>query len=584
MRSFLSIKTSFLFRLLLFLPLAGQAQVGVGANFGIEADTYSGDPISGANTDDWFSNGISGSGVVDEATAATMNYAAQLAAGNNIAFDVYQSIQNYGTKDGYIWYSTRFGRDQISSDSDDQTTFLSGKNGDNPMTLWPIGPGTVPSKTDIVDTGVHMRRDGTDVLDDLWVNLVISTMSASGNHFIDFELFVSEIQASGSSFTNSGSDEGHTAWQFDASGNVVVIGDMIIGFSYSGSGVTGVEVRLWIDRSTFSPGTSPGGATSFIWGPDIDGGTNFGYGQIVVPPGALLSHVNTASTAGPPWGTNNTSGYATNYLKGYMAEVGINFTELGFDPRAIFGPGYACDSPFSAVLSKSRSSASFTSALQDFAGPYDFLGSVADSRVNTTIVDPAPFGSCASGETRTLQAEFISSAAEYVWYSLTPGVVFPANGLAEIRGLGMNQVTIDTVGDYQLGIAPMEDCLPVLDPNDIIQVRYAPCAFDENYEGLAGSLLSIPAAGLVGNDIDNDPGDVLQVSAAPVVAPLYGVLTLSPDGSFTYYPDVGYLGPDSFVYEVCDSYGHCDTARVDIEIKLGSVITNRRITYRVQPN
>ena len=49
-----------------------QAQTGVGANFGIEADAYSGDVISGLLTDDWFYNGVSGAGVVDEATASAM--------------------------------------------------------------------------------------------------------------------------------------------------------------------------------------------------------------------------------------------------------------------------------------------------------------------------------------------------------------------------------------------------------------------------------------------------------------------------------------------------------------------------------
>lgn len=575
------------FGLLLILAMflsQARAQVGVGANFGVEADTYSGDVLSGAGTDDWFSNGVSGAGVVDEATAAALNYAAQLAAGNNIAFDLDQSIPNYGTQGGYIWYSTRFGRDHISSGSNDQTVFSAGKNGDNPMTSWAFGSGIVPDKTDIVDTGVHMRRDGTDVTDDLWVNLMISTLSSSGNHFVDFELFVSEVQAAGGSFANSGPDEGHTAWQFDASGNVTTIGDMIIGFSYSGGGVSGVEVRLWVERSKFAPGSSPGGTSTFTWGSSIDGGTTFGYGQIVVPGGSLLSHVNTLATAAPPWGTTNTSGYDANYQSGYLAEVGINFTQLGFDPRALFGSGAACDSPFSAVLSKSRTSSSFTSALKDFAGPYDFLGSAANSQVNTAIAEPAPFDSCTSGETRTLQAEFLSASAEYIWYSLTPGVVFPDNGLAEIRGMGMDQVTIDTAGDYQLGIAPLEDCTPVTDPTDIIQVRFAPCAWDDSYGSLAGSLLNIPASGLVANDTDNDTADVLQVNTTPVVGPLHGTLTLSADGSFTYLPDTGYLGPDSFVYEVCDSYGHCDTAQTDIEVRTGAVITNRRITYRVNPD
>ncbi|QBA63568.1 Ig-like domain-containing protein [Muriicola soli] len=561
-----------------------QAQSGVGANFGIEADAYSGDVISGVLTDDWFYNGISGAGVVDEATAAAMGYAAQLAANNNIAFDLRQSIPNYASNNGYIWYSTRYGRDYTSLSGNDFTTFTSGKNGDNPMTSWSNGPSSVPSKTDIVDSGVHMRRNGDQVTDDLWVQMMISTLSSSGNHFIDFELFVSELSTSGSSFVNSGPHEGHTAWEFDASGNVVQIGDMVIGFSYSGSGVTGVEVRLWIDRSIFNPGSAPGGTSTFVWGPNIDGGSTYGYAQIVVPAGTLLSNVNLFSTTAPPWGTTDTSGYNTNYSGGYLAEVGVNFTQLGFDPRALFGSGAACDSPFSAVITKSRTSSSFTSSLKDFAGPYDFLGSAAGTEVNTSIVDPGDFDSCNTGETLNLQAEFISASAEYIWYSLTPGVVFPANGLSEISGVGMDNVDIDTPGNYQLGIAPLEGCTPVTEPSDILLINAIPCAIGENYTTPVNMALNVNAPGVLTNDTDLEPGDVLTANTVPLVNVTNGTLILASDGSFTYTPNANFNGSDSFTYQVCDSYGLCDSAIVNLSIRLAGVITNRRITYRVNPN
>ena len=543
------------------------AQIGVGANFGIEADAYSGDITSGVNTDDWFYNGLTGAGVVDEATALANGYAAQLAAGNNIAFDLRQSIPNYATNSGYIWYSTRYGRDYTNASSNDLTTFAGGKNGDNPSTAWGNSPGPVPAKTDIVDSGVHMRRNGINVIDDLWVDLMISTLASSGNHFVDFELFVSEIATTATGFTNSGSQEGHTAWTFDASGNVTKIGDMVIGFSYGGSGVTGLEVRLWVDRSLFNPGSSPGGTSTFTWGSNIDGGSTYGYGQIVVPAGALLNNVNALATTAPPWGTTNTSGYTTNYGSGYFAEVGINFTQLGFDPRALFGSGAACDAPFSAIMAKSRTSSSFTSSLKDFAGPYDFLGSAAGTQVNTTITDPGNFDSCTTGETFTLQAEFLSSSAEYVWYSLTPGVVFPANGLSQISGTGMDNVLIDTPGDYQLGIAPLAGCTPATDPNDIISIRTIPCAAADAYSTAKDVTLNVSAAsGLLANDVDDDPSDVLSVNTTPVAGTSNGTLTLFADGRFTYVPNAGFVGADSFTYQVCDSYGLCDTANVSIII------------------
>ncbi len=569
---------------LLGSPAMVLSQVGVGANFGVEAEAYSGDVISGVNTDDWFYNSLSGAGVIDEATAASMGYAAQLAANNNISFDLRQSIPNYVSNNGYIWYSARYARDYTSLTTNDQTTFMSGTNGANPQTSWSIGSGTIPNKTDIVDAAVHMRRDGVDVTDDLWVNLMISTLSSSGNHFVDFELFVSEIQASGSGFTNSGTQEGHTAWEFDGSGNVTQIGDMVIGFSYSGGGVSGVEVRLWVDRSNFNPGSSPGGTSTFTWGSNIDGGSTYGYGQIVVPGGSLLSNVNSSSEQGPPWGTTNTSGYSLNFNNGYFAEVAINFTQLGFDPRALFGSGAACDSPFSAVMPKSRTSTSFSSSLKDFVGPLDFLGSASDSQVNTTIVDPGSFDSCNTGETRTLQAELYSASAEYTWYSLTPGVVFPANGLDTISGIALDSVDIDTPGDYQLGIAPLLGCDPVVDNLAILGVWSIPCPQNDSYSFTANNTLNIVAPGILDNDTDSDLSDILTVDTTPVVNVTNGVLTLNADGSFSYTSNPGYIGSDSFTYQVCDSHGLCDTAVVNITIRSGGVITNRRITFRVSQN
>lgn len=558
-----------LFQLNLFLVFCNSVygQSGVGANFGIEADAFSGDATSGLNTDDWFYNSSSGAGVIDEATAVSNDYAGQLSVGNNIAFDLRQSISNYATNSGYIWYSARYGRDFINDTSNDQTTFSGGKNGDNPQTAWSVVSGSVPSKVDIVDVGVHMRRNGTDITDDLWTNFMISTLSSSGNHFVDFELFVSELGQSGTGFTNSGSQEGHTAWEFDASGNVTTIGDMAIGFAYSGSGVAGVEVRLWVNRSAFNPGSSPGGTSTFTWGSSIDGGSTYGYGQIVVPSGALLSNVNSASTTAAPWGTNNTSGYTTNFNNNHLAEVGINFTQLGFDPRSLFGSSSACDSPFSAVLAKSRTASSFTSALKDFAGPYDFLGSSAGTQVNTTITQPSNFDSCSSSETRTLQAEFFSASAQYTWYSLTPGVVFPANGLSEISGVGLDNVLINTPGDYQLGVAPLQGCNPTREPFDVIRVYAIPCAIDDTpyitENNTAGVVTDVLA-----NDVDLDNNiDVSTLNNGGLLQPTNGIVSINTStGEITYTPNTDFFGTDTYGYQICDSNGLCAIGTVSVTV------------------
>lgn len=228
------------------------AQTGVGANFGVEGDAYSGDATSGANSDDWFYNGIGGAGVIDEATAITNGYAAQLAAGNNISFDLRQSIPNYAINSGYIWYSSRYVRDYIGvSPDNDLTTFQTGKNGDDPSSVWAIKTSSVSGKNDLVDAGVHMRRDGVNVTDDLWVHTMISSTDTNGSHSVDFELFVSEIAISGTGFTNSGTAEGHTPWTFNADGSVATIGDLIMSYDFANTGVTNVDVRIWVDKDLF---------------------------------------------------------------------------------------------------------------------------------------------------------------------------------------------------------------------------------------------------------------------------------------------------------------------------------------------
>ncbi|MET6992085.1 hypothetical protein [Sediminicola arcticus] len=430
-----------------------QQNPGVGANFGLEADILSG--TTNANTDDWFT-GTTGMGVIDQSQLTT--FQSLINSSSNTAFDTRMSTNNFSSPNGYIWYAARFGHDYISQGNGnrDKTTFGNGsKNAQNPNTQWNVGESSLTSNVDIVDSYVHMRRDGVDTGDDLWVNLGVSTLKANGSRFIDFELYVRELILSGNNFTNVGPNEGHTAWQFDAFGNVTQIGDVVIGFAFSGSGVSSIEVRVWVSRDdyTFNRGFN----YSSIDGPS--NGSVYGYANINFV-GNTFSKVNTSASTGPPWGTYATGlTPAVNYEPEAFAEIGVNFTGIGFDPRTLFGPGSACDSPFSSVLVKTRSSASFTSSLSDFAGPYDFLGGASSGQLDTSIQDPGAFSGCIPNETLTLEANFNSVSAEYYWTSITPGVTFP-DGSTSKTGLNLTSVAIDKLGDYRLNIAPLPGCTP----------------------------------------------------------------------------------------------------------------------------
>ena len=61
--------------------------------------------------------------------------------------------------------------------------------------------------------------------------------------------------------------------------------------------------------------------------------------------------------------------------------------------------------------------------------------------------------------------------------------------------------------------------------------------------------------------------------------PANGSVVNHGDGIFTYTPNAGYQGPDSFVYQVCDAAGACDTATVTVTV---DVAHNRSITVDLQ--
>ena len=70
--------------------------------------------------------------------------------------------------------------------------------------------------------------------------------------------------------------------------------------------------------------------------------------------------------------------------------------------------------------------------------------------------------------------------------------------------------------------------------------------------------------GVYSNDSDVDACDTLEVTVS--VEPTHGVVSMQPNGLFTYAPDPGYNGEDAFEYELTDGNGGTDTGRVRITI------------------
>ncbi len=75
-----------------------------------------------------------------------------------------------------------------------------------------------------------------------------------------------------------------------------------------------------------------------------------------------------------------------------------------------------------------------------------------------------------------------------------------------------------------------------------------PIANDDSYETVTGVLLDVAAPGVLANDVLLDPDE--EVSIQILDEPLHGTLSVNDDGSFTYTPDTGFMGTDTFRYMV----------------------------------
>lgn len=98
---------------------------------------------------------------------------------------------------------------------------------------------------------------------------------------------------------------------------------------------------------------------------------------------------------------------------------------------------------------------------------------------------------------------------------------------------------------------------------NITVTNTTPVANDDSYSTNKNVTLNVPAPGVLGNDTDAD-GDAL--AAGFVSGPSNGTLGLNSDGSFSYTPNNGFEGSDSFTYQAFDGLDVSNTATVNITV------------------
>jgi len=428
---------------LIFTCNLSQAQITypiIKANFGVEADLRSNffNGLVQSGNDDWFLfPGTPGAGqfVIDTTGAANLlaNYASnpdsrKLPFYKNMRFPPYTVVNNRLLVDAY------FVRDYHG---DDSTIFASGsnKNGMSPGNWSCPVSQSIPDKNEILDVMIHVRKAGPNITDSMWLFGGISIENTTGNRYFDFELYQTDIfyDRATRKFNNYGPDAGHTRWQFDAAGNMLAPGDIILTAEYSSSALTMVEARIWIDRADLL--INPVG---FNWSGSFDGassGSQYGYAGIQPETaGAFNTGLQSSNNtwAGPFSLILGDNSQLTNYAARQFMEFSVNMTKLGLDNAKIFG-GDDCLMPFRRVIVKTRASTSFTAELKDFVAPFDFfIAPAAQIETATPMI-------CDTGSLSNIYVTNPIPTSIYQWTTPNGRFVGPATGPS---------VFVDTPGVY----------------------------------------------------------------------------------------------------------------------------------------
>ena len=163
--------------------------------------------------------------------------------------------------------------------------------------------------------------------------------------------------------------------------------------------------------------------------------------------------------------------------------------------------------------------------------PLNHPPTVADLALQTTA-NQATFGTVPAGDPDVGQTVSIAL--------LGP----PTNGTAFVDPNGLVRYTPSTgfVGRDSLTVRGCDDGVPVLCDNGTVTVVISPVAVGSSVQTTQDTPVSIDPAS---NDIGN--------TAPPTVVagPTSGTVVLRADGTFLYTPDPGFLGSDSFDYQIC---------------------------------
>lgn len=119
-------------------------------------------------------------------------------------------------------------------------------------------------------------------------------------------------------------------------------------------------------------------------------------------------------------------------------------------------------------------------------------------------------------------------------------------------------------GNYSVSVLDQNNCM--VTGNFVVPLNYPPIATADEYVYVCTPITE----NVLVNDYDPDPkelNDFIKINTTPVMAPEHAKnFEILPDGTFKYEVIFGYIGHDSFIYEISDKFGQTAKAVVTINV------------------
>jgi VCBS repeat-containing protein len=180
------------------------------------------------------------------------------------------------------------------------------------------------------------------------------------------------------------------------------------------------------------------------------------------------------------------------------------------------------------------------------------------------VLSPIPDASGKRGTAITFVAQASDMDSDVLHYSLV-GAPDGADIYDLSGAFAWTPAQIQTTGIYNFKVRVFDGLVNVDQPVKITvsEDNKSPLSVGDEYSAHEDLPLVVVAPGVLGNDSD---AENQTLTAVKIAGAQHGTVTLNANGSFSYTPNTGFIGDDSFSYQASDGAALGATANVTIHV------------------